>query len=43
VFFLLAYAGYTKMAHVFYRATAMVYARWSGRDPARQRDERSIP
>jgi len=37
VFFLLAYAGYTKMAHVFFRAAAMVYARWSGRglDPAR--------
>ena len=31
VFFLLAYAGYTKMAHVFFRAAAMVYARWSGR------------
>lgn len=34
VFFLLAYAGYTKMAHVFFRAAAMVYARWSGRDLA---------
>jgi quinone-modifying oxidoreductase subunit QmoC len=31
VFFLLAYAGYTKMAHIFFRAAAMVYARWSGR------------
>jgi quinone-modifying oxidoreductase subunit QmoC len=31
VFFLLAYAGYTKMAHIFFRAVAMVYARWSGR------------
>ena len=31
VFFLLAYAGYTKMAHVFFRTAAMVYARWSGR------------
>jgi len=31
VFFLLAYAGYTKMAHVFFRAVAMMYARWSGR------------
>jgi len=37
VFFLLAYAGYTKMAHVFFRATAMVYARWSGRDLASSR------
>ena len=34
VFFLLAYAGYTKMAHVFFRAVAMVYARWSGRAPS---------
>jgi quinone-modifying oxidoreductase subunit QmoC len=31
VFFLLAYAGYTKMAHIFFRTVAMVYARWSGR------------
>lgn len=31
VFFLLAYAGYTKMAHIAFRAAAMVYARWSGR------------
>lgn len=31
VFFLLAYAGYTKMAHIFFRAVAMIYARWSGR------------
>ena len=31
VFFLLAYAGYTKMAHLFFRAAAFVYARWSGR------------
>jgi quinone-modifying oxidoreductase subunit QmoC len=32
VFFLLAYAGYTKMGHIFFRTAAMVYARWSGRD-----------
>jgi len=31
VFFLLAFAAYTKMGHVFYRTVAMVYARWSGR------------
>ena len=31
VFFLLAYASHTKMAHIFYRTLAMVYARWSGR------------
>ena len=34
VFFLVAYAGYTKMAHVVFRAAAMVFARWSGRAPA---------
>jgi len=34
VFFLLAYAGYTKMAHIFFRTAAMIYARWSGRDLA---------
>ena len=34
VFFLLAYAGYTKMAHIFFRTAAMTYARWSGRGPA---------
>ena len=34
VFFLLAYAGYTKMAHVFFRTVAMIFARWSGRAPA---------
>lgn len=32
VFFLLAYAPYTKMAHIFFRGVAMVYARWSGRN-----------
>jgi len=31
VFFLLAYAAYTKMAHIFYRTVAMIYARYSGR------------
>ena len=31
VFFLLAYAGYTKMAHIFFRTAAMIYARYSGR------------
>ena len=40
VFFLLAYAGYTKMAHVFFRTAAMVYARWSGRALT---DERRLP
>jgi quinone-modifying oxidoreductase, subunit QmoC len=40
VFFLLAYAGYTKMAHVFFRTAAMVYARWSGRALP---DERHLP
>jgi quinone-modifying oxidoreductase subunit QmoC len=40
VFFLLAYAGYTKMAHVFFRTAAMVYARWSGRALP---DERPLP
>lgn len=32
VFFLLAYTGYTKMAHMFFRTGAMIYARWSGRE-----------
>ena len=31
VFFLFAYAPYSKMAHMFYRATAMVFARMTGR------------
>ena len=35
VFFLLAYAAHTKMAHIFYRPVAMVYARWSGRNMIR--------
>jgi quinone-modifying oxidoreductase subunit QmoC len=34
VFFLLAYAGYTKMAHIFFRTAATIYARWSGRSLA---------
>lgn len=32
VFFLFAYAPFSKMAHMLYRATAMVFARASGRD-----------
>ena len=32
VFFLLAYAPYTKMGHIFFRTVAMIYARWSGRN-----------
>ncbi|MDA8157284.1 MAG: quinone-interacting membrane-bound oxidoreductase complex subunit QmoC [Actinomycetota bacterium] len=31
VFFLFAYAPFSKMAHMFYRATAMVFARATGR------------
>jgi quinone-modifying oxidoreductase subunit QmoC len=32
VFFLFAYAPFSKMAHMIYRTTAMVFARHSGRD-----------
>lgn len=32
VFFLFAYAPFSKMAHMLYRATAMVFAKASGRD-----------
>lgn len=32
VFFLFAYAPFSKMAHMVYRATAMVFARYSGRE-----------
>lgn len=32
VFFLLAYLPYTKMGHMVFRAVAMVYARWCGRN-----------
>jgi quinone-modifying oxidoreductase subunit QmoC len=31
IFFLFAYAPYSKMAHMVYRTTAMVYAKLSGR------------
>ncbi|MBU4320552.1 MAG: heterodisulfide reductase subunit E, partial [Nitrospinae bacterium] len=32
VFFLFAYAPFSKMAHMVYRATAMVFAKQAGRD-----------
>jgi quinone-modifying oxidoreductase subunit QmoC len=32
VFFLFAYAPFSKMAHMFYRATAMVYGKMTGRE-----------
>jgi quinone-modifying oxidoreductase subunit QmoC len=32
VFFLFAYAPFSKMAHMMYRATAMVFAKATGRD-----------
>jgi quinone-modifying oxidoreductase subunit QmoC len=32
IFFLFAYAPYTKMAHMVYRTTAMVFSRMTGRD-----------
>jgi quinone-modifying oxidoreductase subunit QmoC len=32
VFFLFAYAPFSKMAHMVYRATAMVFAKYSGRE-----------
>ncbi len=31
VFFLFAYAPFSKMAHMFYRATGMVFAKYIGR------------
>lgn len=31
VFFLLAYAPYTKFAHIFYRTAAMIFSRYTGR------------
>lgn len=34
VFFLLAYAPYTKFAHIFYRSAAMIFSRYSGRQEA---------
>ncbi len=33
IFFLFAYAPFSKMAHMVYRATALVYAKQTGRDP----------
>lgn len=35
VFFLFAYAPFSKMAHMAYRATALVFARYSGREEKR--------
>jgi quinone-modifying oxidoreductase subunit QmoC len=32
VFFLFFYAPYTKMAHLFYRTTALVFAKMQGRE-----------
>jgi quinone-modifying oxidoreductase, subunit QmoC len=32
IFFLFAYAPFSKMAHMVYRATALVYAKQTGRD-----------
>ena len=34
VFFLLAYAPYTKFAHIFYRTAAMIFSRYTGRHDA---------
>ncbi len=35
VWSLFAYAPYSKFAHLFYRTTAMVYAKYTGREPKR--------